>query len=149
VISPAINMACLDGDYAPLANVLLRQAAHDAGADEPILVRDGHVTEGAASNVFVARDGTLATPARGHPILPGINRDVVIELAREAALACVEGSVPEPRLRGADEIWITSSTMEVLPVVQLDGQPVGAGWPGPLWERMWALFQEYEQQPAT
>jgi len=127
-----------------LPNVLLRQQALDAGAAEAILVRDGTVTEGAASNIFVVKDGLVLTPPNGPYLLPGITRDLIIELAREAGLTCREASLPAASLAAADEIWLTSSTRELTPVTLLDGEPVGDGRPGPVWQRLYALFQAYK-----
>lgn len=128
-----------------LANVLMRQSAADEGAVEAILVRDGRVTEGAASNVFVVDQGVIVTPAKGPLLLPGITRDLVVELACAEGLACREGDVSEAELRAADEVWLTSSTKEVLPVTRLDGVAVGDGIPGPVWRRVYALFQDYKR----
>lgn len=132
---------------ALLANVLLRQEALDAGADEAVLLRGGQLTEGAATNVFVVRGGRAVTPPRSHLILPGITRDVVVELLAGAGLPVAEVPVSEAELRGADEIWLTSSTTEVAPVVELDGQPLGTDRPGPLCEEAWRLFQEGKRRP--
>jgi len=130
-----------------LPNTLLRQQAIEAGADEAILIRDGNVTEGAASNVFVVKDGTLRTPPKGALLLPGITRDLVLELAAANGIAAREQAIPEATLRGAEEIWLTSSTREILPVARLDGAPVGNGKPGPLWQRMYRLYQEFKRSP--
>ena len=129
-----------------LGNVLLRQEAVDAGAREAILLRDGHVTEGAASNVFVVVGDRIVTPPKSTEILAGITRDVVIEIARAAQLPVIEGVVSEAELRGAAEIWVTSSTMEVTPVVELDGRPIGNGRPGPKWSRVHDLFVEHKKR---
>ena len=129
-----------------LANVLLRQEAADHGAAEAILVRDGWVTEGAASNVFMVRDGGIVTPPKSHDILPGITRDLVLELAQEQGLACAERKFRREELETADEIWMSSSTREILPVVELNGAPVGGGKPGPLWRRMHGAYQAYKQR---
>jgi D-alanine transaminase len=133
---------------ALLANVLLRQEAADSGAAEAILVREGIVTEGAASNVFLVREGTILTPPKGPHILPGVTRDLILELAQAAGLPWREEPLPEAALRDADELWVSSSTKEVMPVVSLDGVAVGTGAPGPVWARMHALFQEYKRGPA-
>ncbi|RKZ37116.1 MAG: D-amino acid aminotransferase, partial [Gammaproteobacteria bacterium] len=126
-----------------LANVLYRQEAADAGCQETILTRDGFVTEGAVSNVFVVRDDFIVTPPKGRNILPGITRDLVVELAMNSDLPCVEAAISEGELREADEIWITASTIEIIPVVELDGRVVGDGRPGQVWNKMHALFEAY------
>lgn len=127
-----------------LANVLLRQQARDEGAVEAILVRDGEVTEGAASNLFIVSEGLLLTPPKGPHLLPGITRDLILELAAEAGIPCAEASIGMAQLEAADEIWLTSSTREVLPVTRLNGAAVGAGVPGPLWRHMAELYQAYK-----
>lgn len=125
-----------------LANVLSRQAAAESGAAEAILLRDGWVTEGAASNVLVVRDGEVITPPLAPTLLPGITRSVVLELARNEGYPVAERDVAEAELRAATEIWLTSSTREVLPVTRLDGQPVGDGQPGAMWETIHAAYQQ-------
>ena len=133
---------------ALLANLLLRQEAVSAGAAEAILLRDGLVTEGAASNVFVAVGGVLTTPPKGPKILAGITRDVTLELSRAAGVKCEERDIPEAALRAADEIWVTSSTMEITPVVSLDGRAVGDGAPGPLWREVYGRFRAMKLELA-
>ncbi|MBI3571203.1 MAG: D-amino-acid transaminase [Gammaproteobacteria bacterium] len=130
---------------ALLANALLRQQAIDQGAAEAILVRDGVVTEGAASNIFVVKSGRLVTAPKGPFILPGITRDLVVEIARAKGIACDELPVKIEMLRSADEVWLTSSTKEILPITRIDGRPVGSGKPGPMHARMFALYKEYKQ----
>lgn len=128
-----------------LANVLSRQAAAEAGTAEAILLRDGWVTEGAASNVLVVRDGEVITPPLAPTLLPGITRSVVLELARSEGYPVAERAVAEAELRAATEIWLTSSTREVLPVTRLDGQPVGDGQPGAVWQTIHAAYQQLKQ----
>jgi D-alanine transaminase len=129
---------------ALLSNVLLRQAADDAGVEESILIRDDYAIEGSISNLFVVLKGLLITPPKGNLLLPGITRDLVLELAAEAGIPFAEREVRREALTAAEEIWITSSSREVAPVTRLDGTPVGDGLPGPLWRRMDALFQDYK-----
>ncbi|MBK5104771.1 MAG: D-amino acid aminotransferase [Burkholderiales bacterium] len=132
-----------------LANCLLRQAAADQGAVESVLLRDGFLTEGSASNIFVVRDGLIITPPKTNFILPGITYDVVVELARANRLPLEIRQVSEAEVRDADELWLTSSTKEVLPISTLDGKPVGhgesAGKPGPVAARMYQLYQDYKR----
>ncbi|HTT38171.1 MAG TPA: D-amino acid aminotransferase [Burkholderiales bacterium] len=127
---------------ALLPNVLLRQLAVDAGAVETVLLRDGYLTEGAASNIFVVKDGVLLIPPKTHLILPGITYDVILELAEQDGMRCEVREVTEAEVRSAQELWLSSSTREVLSITKLDGNPVGDGRPGPLFRRMFALFQE-------
>jgi D-alanine transaminase len=128
-----------------LANLLLRQQAVEADAAEAILVKDGNAIEGAASNLFMVENGTIITPAKGKCLLPGITRDLVLEIAASHKLPHREETISLQRLRAADEIWMTSSTREILPVTELDGAPVGNGKTGPVWEKVFRLYQEFKQ----
>ena len=129
-----------------LAAVLLRQEAADEDAMEAILVRDGLATEGAASNLFIIHGGVIITPPKGADLLPGITRDLVLELAAREGLAHREAPVPREQLEQAEEVWLTSSTREVMPVTHLDGRTVGDGRPGPHWCRMRDLYRAYKEQ---
>jgi D-alanine transaminase len=129
-----------------LPNVLLRQFAVDEGCIEAVLLRDGFMTEGAASNIFVVQAGLLLAPPKNHLMLPGITYDVVLELAEAHAMACEVRQISESELRAADEIWLTSSTREVQAIVRLDGRPVGNGKPGPLFRQMYGWYQEYKER---
>jgi len=129
-----------------IGNCLLRQVSADAGAVETILFRDGKLTEASASNVFVVQRGVILSPPKSNLILPGITYDVVVELAQGAGLPFEFRDVSEAEVRGADEIWVTSSSKEVLAIVQLDGKPVGAGVPGPAFSRMYGLYQEFKRK---
>jgi D-alanine transaminase len=131
---------------ALLPNVLLRQLAVDAGCVEAVLLRDGIMTEGAASNIFVVKDGIMLAPPKNPLMLPGITYDVVLELAQADGIKHQVRAIPESELRGADEAWLTSSTKEVLAIVRLDGRAVGGGVPGPVFRRMYALYQEYKER---
>ena len=128
---------------ALMGNVLLRQEAVDAGCMEAILIRDGQVTEGAASNVFVVCRGHIMTPLDSPSLFSGATRNLVIELGAAAGIPIEQADIPEATLRDADEIWITGSLMGVVPVVALDGAPVGGGQPGPFWKRIWSFFRDY------
>ncbi len=129
-----------------LANVLLRQQAVDAGCAETVMLRDGFLTEGAASNIFVVKDGVLRAPPPSNLMLTGITYDVVLELAAANGIPHELRAISEAEVRNADELWMTSSTREIMPIVQLDGAPIGAGVPGPLAHRMDALYQIFKQQ---
>jgi len=128
-----------------LGNVLARQISADVGAMETILIRDGMLTEASASNVFVVKDGVVLAPPQDNLILLGITYDLVTKLAAEGAVKLEIRAVTEAELRGADEVWLSSSTKEVLAVTTLDGKPVGTGKPGPVFKRMHALFQEHKK----
>jgi D-alanine transaminase len=127
-----------------LPNVMLRQQAVEADTAEAILIKDGYATEGAASNIFIVRNGILVTPPKGPTLLPGITRDLIIELAAANAIPYREADISEAELHAAGEIWLTSSTREISPVVRLDDAAVGNGRPGPVWRHMIALFQAYK-----
>lgn len=124
-----------------IANVLLRQQAQDAGTDEAILHRDGRITEGAASNVFVVIEDVVLTPPIGAELLPGITRALVIELCRELGIGVQETPISVSELRRAQEVWLTSSTRELVPVTRVDTATVGSGVPGPLWRRIHEAYQ--------
>ena len=128
-----------------LGNCLAKQLAVDAGALEIVMFRDGYLTEASASNVFIVRDGVLLTPPKNHLILPGITYDVVLELAAANRIPFEVREVPEQEAKSAEEIWVTSSTKEVLAVTTLDGRAVGGGKPGAVFRRMHALYQEFKQ----
>jgi D-alanine transaminase len=133
---------------ALLGNVLLRQLACDAGAQETILLRDGFLTDASASTVHVVRNGVLCTPPDSHWILPGTTRSVVEELATRIGLEWQAAPVNEAELRAADEIWLSAATREVAPVTSLDGRAVGAGIPGPVFRRMRAAFDALKLELA-
>ena len=127
-----------------LGNVLARQISVEAGATETVLFRDGMLTEASSSNVFIVKNGVVAAPPRDHLILLGITYELAAKLAREGAVKLEIRSITEAEVRSADEIWLTSSTKEVLAVTTLDGKPVGSGKPGPAFRRMHALYQDYK-----
>jgi D-alanine transaminase len=128
-----------------LSNVLLRQEAIDRGCTEAILVRDGYAIEGAASNLFALVDGELVTPPKSNQLLPGITRDLVLELAEQHGIPASERRITLEELKTAPEVWMTSSTREIMPVIELDGAPVGSGRPGPMWHRIQGLYQDYKE----
>jgi D-alanine transaminase len=136
---------CNIKSIALLPNILLRQQAIEAGAAEAIMLREDFVTEGTASNIFIVSDESVVTPPKSNLLLPGITRDLVVELCRSNAIPCLEEPISQARLQAANEIWITSSTREIVPVSRLDGELVGDGQPGPLWQRLITLYQEYKQ----
>ncbi len=129
-----------------LPNVLLRQLAVDAGCAETLLVRDGQLTEGSASNAFVVSNGIILAPPKSNLMLPGITYDLVLELAAANNVAYEVRTISEAELASAGEIWITSSSREILPVTTLNGRPVNDGRPGPVFKRMHGLYQEYKAQ---
>lgn len=127
-----------------LPNVLLRQMAVDAGAAETLLLRDGFLTEGAASNIFVVRKNVLLAPPKNNLMLPGITYDVILELAASASIKTEVRRISEEEVRTAQELWLSSSTKEVLAITHLDGKPVADGRPGPVFHQMYHLYQDYK-----
>ncbi len=132
-----------------LPSVVLRHKAKQSGATEALLIREGYVTEGAASNVFIVKNGIVKTPIKDGSLLPGITRDLVVELLSESGIPCEEVVIKETELIQADEIWITSSTWEIVPVIELDGKPVGTGRPGEVWQQAFRIYQEYKTRMST
>jgi len=131
---------------ALLGNVLLRQQAIEAGCHEGLLLRNGHVTEGTASGLFIVEDGVLVTPPDSPELLPSITRDVVLMLAARIHMPMRRDVIPIGALERAEEIWLVSSTREVYAVTSVDGRPVRDGKPGVQWQRMYALFQEHKAE---
>jgi D-alanine transaminase len=125
-----------------LPNVLARQRAFEAGAFEAILVRQGFVTEGAVSNVMIVRAGRVITPPEGEHILSGITRRLVLNEARKENIVVEERTIHLDEFRRAEEVFLTGTTVEVLPVVRIDDTAVDQGRPGLLTERLGALFRK-------
>jgi len=125
-----------------LANILLRQEALDQQCAEAILIKNDLVLEGAASNIFVVKNGVILTPPQNSNILPGITRKVIIELIQHQNIPFQETAITTETLQQADEIWLSSSTREIIPVTELDSLLVGTGTIGPLWHTINSLFQE-------
>ncbi|MBK69492.1 MAG: D-amino acid aminotransferase [Legionellales bacterium] len=128
-----------------LSSVLLRHKAKEEGSREAILVRDGFVTEGAASNIFIHLDDKIYTPPKTNHVLPGITRDLLIEILLDYKIPLKEEAISVDMLSSASEIWLTSSTWEIVPVVELNGNLVGEGNPGPLWKEVNILYQEFKR----
>ncbi len=126
-----------------MANAMLREEAVARGATETIMTRAGWVTEGAASNVFLVKDDIIMTPPTGSELLSGVTRGLVVELLEKAGRPVCEAPLPVSMLFLADEVWITSSSLEITPVITLDGKAVGNGEPGPLWKTAFGLFEAY------
>jgi D-alanine transaminase len=127
-----------------VGNVLMRQLAADAGAIETVMFRDGMLTEASASNVLVVIAGGIVAPPKDNLILPGITYDAAEEFAREAGLPFVVRPVSRAEALAADEMWLSSSTKEVLAVTKVDGVPFASGEPGPVFRTMHALFQQHK-----
>jgi D-alanine transaminase len=130
-----------------LGNVLMRQLATDQGAAETVMFRDGLLTEASASNVLVVIDGTIVAPPKDNHILPGITYDAAMEFAHEAGIPLTIRPVSKEEALSADELWLSSSTKEVLAITTVDGRPFAGGKPGPVFRKMWAFFQT--KKPAV
>ena len=127
-----------------IGNCLLRQLSAEAGAAETILFRDGKLTEASASNVFIVKRGVIQSPPKSNLILPGITYDVVVELAHANGVPIEFRDIAEAEVRAADEVWVTSSSKEILAIVELDGKRVGDGRPGSVFRRMYQLYQDFK-----
>jgi D-alanine transaminase len=144
-------LRCDIKSIALLPNVLLRQLAVEAGCVETILIRsgstaeNGFLTEGAASNIFVVKEGKLLAPPKNNLMLPGITYEVVLEIAAANNIPHEVRKITAAEVFSADELLLTSSTKEVLPITQLDGKSVGNGNPGPMFALLHALYQDFKR----
>ena len=138
-------MHCDIKSISLLGNVLMRQFAADQDAVETVMFRNGFLTEASAANVLIVRDGVVLAPPKDKLILPGITYGAIYDLAQQGGIPFAMRPVRESEVWTADELWLTSSTKEVLAITLLDGKPVGnaahAGRPGPVFRKMFALFQ--------
>jgi D-alanine transaminase len=125
-----------------LGNVLMRQLAVDHSAVETVMFRDGHLTEASASNVLIVRDGNVIAPPKDNLILPGITYDATLEVAKAAGVSLEVRAIPHAEAMSADEMWLSSSTKEVLAITTVDGRPFGGGKPGPVFRRVYDAFQQ-------
>lgn len=131
-----------------LANVLMKQQAREAGAQEAIIVKDGEVLEGASTSVFAVIDGVLVTPPNSRRILPGTTRDAALDVIGTQFPVEVR-RIRLDELRRAEEIWISAATRDVLPITKLDGVAVGTGKPGPRWQEVNAGFAAMRARLAS
>jgi D-alanine transaminase len=131
-----------------LGNVLARTAATDAGAAEAVYLAGGELTEGASSAVLVVLDGVVHAPPETPAILPSTTRALCLELAAGAGIPVNVCRIPEAWLRAAAEVWLCYATRGTVPVTSLDGKPVGNGRPGPLWTRVYELFEAHKRALA-
>jgi len=128
---------------ALLPNILAQQKAAEAGATDAILIDDGYVTEGAVSSVIIVENRILVRRPHGTEVLPGTTTDQVIMIALNAGYACHEERVTIERLLAADEVWLTSASKDIAPVVRIDGQTIGDGQPGPVWAAVRSLYEAW------
>ncbi|MEP6679107.1 MAG: D-amino acid aminotransferase [Betaproteobacteria bacterium] len=124
-----------------LGNVLMRQLAVDGNAVETVMFRDDLLTEASSSNVLIVKGGTVIAPPKDHLILPGITYDATLEVTRDAGVPLEVRKVTRAEALAADEMWLSSSTKEVLAITRVDGQPFGGGAPGPVFRKVWQAFQ--------
>ncbi|WP_299180260.1 aminotransferase class IV [uncultured Neptuniibacter sp.] len=132
-----------------LPNILVLQQAKDEGVEEALFSRDDKLTEGSACNLFLVKRGVLFTPKRSSEILGGITRELILELADEHAIQYQEIDIDYERMLAADEVWVSSSTRGIIPVVEVDGHPIGDGNKGPVWQKMFELFTEFQRKLMT
>ncbi len=129
-----------------LPNVLLRQISVDAGCAETVLIRDdSYLTEGSASSIFAVKNSILIAPPKGHLMLPGITYDVILELAADNGIAHEIRQISKAELFDADELLLMSSTREVQSITHLDDKPIGNAVPGPLFLKIFKLYQEFKR----
>jgi D-alanine transaminase len=131
---------------ALLGNVLARQSAADRGVMEGVMFRDGFLTEGSSSNVWMVKDGVLCAPIKNHLVLEGIRYGLFEELAAKLSIPLQIRRIRQAEVAGADELMISSATKEVLPVVKMDSRLVGhashAGKPGPIYKKLRQAYDE-------
>ncbi len=138
-------LKCHIKSVALLGAVLLKHESNQGGYDDAVLFRDGYLTESSASNIAAVKNGVILCPPMDNLILPGITYELMIELARKNKLPLEIRRVSRKAVRFADELWIMSSTKEVVPIVMLDDKPIGTGQPGPIFKQMLQLFQDYKR----
>ena len=124
-----------------LANTLYAQEAKESNSEEAILYRDGIVTEASSSNVFIVKDSILYTHPKGPNILPGVTRDIAIHCAENLGIKVKEEKFTKEQLMQADEVWISSSTREILPITSIDSVSISNGYAGPVWSLVYDQYQ--------
>jgi D-alanine transaminase len=127
---------------ALLPNVLANQQAHAAGAFEALFIKDGVLIEGSHSNLFGVLDGTLLTYPSCNYILPGITRALVIDMARQLGIAVAEAPIPWDRIEDVEELFLSGTTTEVMPVSSVDGRAIGTGSRGGITARLQQAYRE-------
>jgi D-alanine transaminase len=131
-----------------LPNVLYRQMADEQDAEEAILIRDGLVTEGCLSNIFIIKEGVMITHPNEPGILPGITRKILLDIAHQHQIPCEEREIHEEELFTADEVWSTGTGKEITAVIKINDTLIGSSKPGPLWKKMYEYFQEAKVKVA-
>ena len=134
-------LQCNTKSTSLLANIMYSQEAKELGSEEAILHRKNIITEGSTSNVFIVKDNCILTHPKGPNILPGITRESVIRISKKLGLEVKENAFKLSELFNADEVWITSSTREILPITSIDGKAIGEGIAGGIWSRIYDQYQ--------
>jgi D-alanine transaminase len=129
-----------------IGNCMLRQLSAEEGGVETILFRDGKLTEASASNAYIVKNGVIATPPKDNLILPGITLDVVFDIVKRGNLPMEVREITQAEVFGADEVWVSSSSKEIVAIVDLDGKKIGAGKPGPVFRKAWQLYQDFKNE---
>ena len=132
-----------------LGAVFARQISVDAGALETVMFRGDHLSEAAASNVWVVKNGKVLGPPKDHLVLEGIRYGLIEEICRAAGIGFELRPIPRTEVLAADELLLSSATKEILPITRLDDQPVGNGTPGPIYAKLYAAYQQAKQEPST
>lgn len=128
-----------------LPNILNKRDAKSQGAIEAILIRNGEVMECTSSNIFIVKNNQLMTPPLSPAVLSGITRQLIITLANNNAIPCIETTITPAMLMDADEVWVTGSVKEICPILSIDGKIIGNGKVGALWRRMIMLYEDYKR----
>jgi len=129
-----------------IGNCMLRQLSAEEAAIETILFREGKLTEASASNVYIVRNGVIATPPKDNLILPGITLDVVFDIVKRGNLPMEVREITQAEVFAADEVWVSSSSKEIVAIVDLDGKTIGTGKPGPVFRKAWQLYQDFKNE---
>lgn len=138
-------LRCQIKSTALLGAVLLKHESNLEGGEEAVMFRDGYLTESTASNIAIVKNGVILCPPTDNLILAGITYMLMIDLAKQAGLPLEMRRVKRREVATADEVWIMSSTKEVVSIVSLDDKPIADGKPGPMWKKMYQLFQEHKR----
>jgi D-alanine transaminase len=129
-----------------IGNCMLRQLSAEENAVETLLFREGKLTEASASNAYIVKNGVIATPPKDHFILPGITLDVVFDIVKRGNLPIEVREITQGEVFGADEVWVTSSSKEIVAIVDVDGKRIGTGKPGPVFRKAWQLYQDFKNE---
>ena len=132
-----------------LGAVFSRQISFDAGALETVMFRGDHLSEAAASNVWVVKNGSVLGPPKNHLVLEGIRYGLIEDICRAAGIGFELRPISRAEVLAADELLLSSATKEILPITLLDGEPVGNGRPGPVYAKLYAAYQQAKQEPST